>query len=249
MWCRSTGWSPDAHSRCRAFPTRPTMAHQLRLFSDAVTNVPQLGDSITEGTIIEFHKAVGDSVAVDDVVLTIETDKVTMEVRSADSGTLAEFFAAVNDDVQVGAALFRVSSDGSSVAPSTTTTSTASSSAAKEAPAASTSSQADSTKKAEPSSPSPAPSPSQASASSSAHGHVPLIQFRYGVRDATQSKSPAKASSAPQLDAPTLKATPLPKSTSEKITELDAVPNDLQRQPLTDFEIDFIETGGAIAFD
>lgn len=54
-----------------------------------------------------------------------------MEVRSADSGTLAEFFAAVNDDVQVGAALFRVSSDGSSVAPSTTTTSTASSSAAK----------------------------------------------------------------------------------------------------------------------
>jgi len=47
------------------------------LFKDALTPVPKMGDSITEGTLLKFTKNVGESVAVDEIVAVIETDKVS----------------------------------------------------------------------------------------------------------------------------------------------------------------------------
>ena len=50
--------------------------------------VPALGESITEGSIAKWSKNVGDHVAVDDVVVIVETDKVTVDIKSTNAGVL-----------------------------------------------------------------------------------------------------------------------------------------------------------------
>ncbi len=70
--------------------------------------LPQLGDSISEGTLLELHKAVGDVVASEEVLAVVETDKVTVDVRSPAAGTLTAFFASVNDTVIVGNDLLEI---------------------------------------------------------------------------------------------------------------------------------------------
>ena len=64
--------------------------------------VPEMGDSITEGTILEFAKNVGDHVALEEMVASVETDKVTVEVRAPAAGTITKLFASVDDTVIVG---------------------------------------------------------------------------------------------------------------------------------------------------
>ena len=56
-------------------------------------NVPALGESITEGSIASWTKAVGDKISVDDVIAIIETDKVTVDIKANYSGTLVEQLA------------------------------------------------------------------------------------------------------------------------------------------------------------
>ena len=53
-----------------------------------VLNVPAMGDSITEGTVASVEKAVGDAVAVDEIVAVIDTDKVSVDVRSDTAGVV-----------------------------------------------------------------------------------------------------------------------------------------------------------------
>lgn len=65
-------------------------------------NLPTLGDSISEGTIVKWEKAVGDLVEVGDVVAVIETDKVSVDIRSEHRGIMATRHAAVDDRVEVG---------------------------------------------------------------------------------------------------------------------------------------------------
>ena len=50
--------------------------------------VPALGESITEGSIAKWSKNVGDRVAIDDVVVIVETDKVTVDIKSTNAGVL-----------------------------------------------------------------------------------------------------------------------------------------------------------------
>ena len=50
--------------------------------------VPSMGDSISEGTLLELHKAVGDTVGMEEAVALVETDKVTVEVRSPAAGRI-----------------------------------------------------------------------------------------------------------------------------------------------------------------
>lgn len=64
--------------------------------------VPEMGDSITEGTILEFGKKVGDHVALEEMVASIETDKVTVELRAPAAGTITKLFASIDDTVIVG---------------------------------------------------------------------------------------------------------------------------------------------------
>ena len=64
-----------------------------------VVKVPGMGDSITEGGIVEWVKGPGAVVNVNDVVVVIETDKVNIEVRSEHAGRILETFGAANDNV------------------------------------------------------------------------------------------------------------------------------------------------------
>ena len=67
-----------------------------------------MGDSITEGTIVDLPVAVGDFVNTDDVVVVLETDKVSVDVRAPFGGALTELLGEVDDVVEVGSPLFRI---------------------------------------------------------------------------------------------------------------------------------------------
>ncbi len=68
-------------------------------------NLPELGESVTEGTVTRWLKQVGDEVAVDEPLLEVSTDKVDTEIPSPVAGTLLEIRAQEDDTVEVGAAL------------------------------------------------------------------------------------------------------------------------------------------------
>src|SRR3954466_3478570 len=67
--------------------------------------VPTLGESVTEATVAKWFKKVGDAVAMDDPLVELETDKVTVEVRAEAAGTLSEIVADAGAEVGVGAVL------------------------------------------------------------------------------------------------------------------------------------------------
>lgn len=73
------------------------MANEIR--------VPTLGESVTEATIGKWFKKVGDAVAMDEPLVELETDKVTVEVPSPVAGKLTEIVANEGDNVEVGALL------------------------------------------------------------------------------------------------------------------------------------------------
>ncbi|MFV0259612.1 MAG: biotin/lipoyl-containing protein, partial [Acidimicrobiales bacterium] len=73
--------------------------------------MPQLGETVTEGTITRWFKNVGDPVAQDEVLFEVSTDKVDTEVPSAVAGVLAEIRVPEGETVEVGTIL-AVVSDG-----------------------------------------------------------------------------------------------------------------------------------------
>ena len=70
--------------------------------------VPTLGESITEATVMRWHKAPGDAVARDETLVELETDKIAVEVKAESAGALAEIVAGEGTDVGVGALLGRL---------------------------------------------------------------------------------------------------------------------------------------------
>ncbi len=78
--------------------------------------VPTLGESVTEATVAKWLKKVGDSVAADEPILELETDKVTLEVNSPGAGTLSEILAAEGAEVGVGAVLGMIGAAGAGAA-------------------------------------------------------------------------------------------------------------------------------------
>jgi 2-oxoglutarate dehydrogenase E2 component (dihydrolipoamide succinyltransferase) len=77
--------------------------------------VPSLGESVTEATIAKWFKAVGDAVAIDEPVLELETDKVSLEVNAAAAGHLAEIRAEPGATVEVGAVLGTIEEGGAAM--------------------------------------------------------------------------------------------------------------------------------------
>jgi pyruvate dehydrogenase E2 component (dihydrolipoamide acetyltransferase) len=77
-----------------------------------VVPMPHMGVSIEEGTVIAWHKAVGDVVAEGDVICEIATDKVDMEVEAPGGGTITAIFAEADAVVPVGEALCELDGDG-----------------------------------------------------------------------------------------------------------------------------------------
>ena len=74
--------------------------------------MPKMGESITEGTILEWRKKVGDSIAMDEIILEIGTDKVDSEIPSPTAGVLVEIIGQPNDVMDVGAIIAKVETDG-----------------------------------------------------------------------------------------------------------------------------------------
>ncbi|HCP80821.1 MAG TPA: dihydrolipoamide succinyltransferase, partial [Octadecabacter sp.] len=74
--------------------------------------VPTLGESVTEATVATWFKKPGDTVAQDEMLCELETDKVTVEVPAPAAGTLSEIVAAEGDTVGVDALLAQISAGG-----------------------------------------------------------------------------------------------------------------------------------------
>jgi pyruvate dehydrogenase E2 component (dihydrolipoamide acetyltransferase) len=67
--------------------------------------MPQLGETVTEGTVANWHKKVGDTVAADEIILDIETDKVSMEIPAPAAGVIKEILVKEGNTVAVGTVL------------------------------------------------------------------------------------------------------------------------------------------------
>jgi 2-oxoglutarate dehydrogenase E2 component (dihydrolipoamide succinyltransferase) len=84
-----------------------------------VITMPALGESVSEGTVTRWLKNVGDSVAVDEALLEVSTDKVDTEIPSPVAGTLLAIDVAVDTTVPVGARLGLIGSANGATAPGT----------------------------------------------------------------------------------------------------------------------------------
>src|SRR5579872_6349919 len=73
---------------------------------------PAAGESVTEGTILEWRVKVGDFIGVDETIVEISTDKVDLELPSPASGTVSEILVQEGDTVTVGQVIARISVDG-----------------------------------------------------------------------------------------------------------------------------------------
>ena len=86
----------------RAFRATPAALESVTV------GVPEMGDSITEGSIATIEKAPGDSVAEDEVLVQVETDKVTIDIRSPGAGVVEEILVAEDETVVVGQPVAKV---------------------------------------------------------------------------------------------------------------------------------------------
>ncbi len=81
--------------------------------------MPELGESVTEGTVTRWLKKVGDSVAVDEPLVEVSTDKVDTEIPSPVAGTLISITAEEDDTVAVGGELAKIGDAGAASAAGT----------------------------------------------------------------------------------------------------------------------------------
>ena len=100
-------------------PEAPTAAEEPPPAEAELTDVafPEMGDSVAEGTVLEWRVAVGDQVAVDDPLVEISTDKVDADLPSPVAGTVAEILAEPDTTVAVGTVLCRIAAGAEAPAP------------------------------------------------------------------------------------------------------------------------------------
>ena len=93
----------------------PIAFQSLRSFSSSsfvnapqIIKVPEMAESITEGTLTAFSKEVGEFINQDELLATIETDKIDVEVNAPVSGTITELLVAADDTVTVGQEIAKI---------------------------------------------------------------------------------------------------------------------------------------------
>ncbi|ETW78086.1 hypothetical protein HETIRDRAFT_411257 [Heterobasidion irregulare TC 32-1] len=134
---RSATVSPIALSRgwdIAAPHTRRSKFHTTNLLQAETVKVPQMAESISEGTLKSWLKKVGESVEADEEVATIETDKIDVSVNAPAAGKITEFLANEEDTVSVGQDLFRFEPGAAGDAPIDPTPSPSSSESPKDLP-------------------------------------------------------------------------------------------------------------------
>lgn len=125
----------------------------IRHYADKIIQVPVMAESISEGTLKQFSKSIGDYVEVDEEIATIETDKIDVAVNATEAGIIKEFFVNEEDTVTVGQDLVRVELGGEKPA--------SSGEAEAEKPKESTPAASESKPAAEPEQPKSQPAPSE----------------------------------------------------------------------------------------
>jgi pyruvate dehydrogenase E2 component (dihydrolipoamide acetyltransferase) len=98
--------------------------------------MPKLSDTMTEGTLIKWHKKVGDSVEIGDILAEVETDKATMEMEAFDEGTITEILVQEGNKAAIGSVLAVL--DGDDAAPASPAAAPAAAPTPAAAPAATT---------------------------------------------------------------------------------------------------------------
>ncbi|TVY59320.1 Dihydrolipoyllysine-residue succinyltransferase component of 2-oxoglutarate dehydrogenase complex, mitochondrial [Lachnellula cervina] len=88
------------------------VVQQFRSYADKTVKVPEMAESISEGTLKQFSKQVGDYVEQDEEIATIETDKIDVAVNAPEAGTIKEFLVNEEDTVTVGQDLLRLELGG-----------------------------------------------------------------------------------------------------------------------------------------
>jgi pyruvate dehydrogenase E2 component (dihydrolipoamide acetyltransferase) len=83
--------------------------------------MPKLSDTMTEGTLIKWHKKVGDNIEIGDILAEVETDKATMEMEAFDEGTLTEIRIQEGEKADIGSVLAVLDGDDAGSAPAPTT--------------------------------------------------------------------------------------------------------------------------------
>ncbi|MGP1271987.1 MAG: pyruvate dehydrogenase complex dihydrolipoamide acetyltransferase [Phycisphaerales bacterium] len=127
--------------------------------------MPRMSDTMEAGTVVKWHKKVGDEVAPGDVLADIETDKATMELEAFDEGTIAKLAVDEGQNVAVGDLIVVIAEDGESVEDAAANAGNTSSSPAEKQASGSDAPARSSTAVAEP------PTPTEtASASTSSNG-------------------------------------------------------------------------------
>ncbi len=214
--------------------------------------LPQLGESVTEGTVTRWLKEVGDTVEADEPLLEVSTDKVDTEIPSPAAGVLLEIKVPEDETVEVGTALAVIGEPGSqaSAAPH------AAPAAAPAAPPAPTAAPAQapaptaSAPPSQPAKPAPAPAAAPAAAGGSADGPSPYVTplvrklaAEHGVdlasltgtgvggrirkQDVLAAAEAAKTA-APPAAAPAATAAPSAPASAPKAAKAPAVPSELR---------------------
>mmetsp|Transcript_31555 Transcript_31555/g.43930 ORF Transcript_31555/g.43930 Transcript_31555/m.43930 type:complete len:227 (+) Transcript_31555:67-747(+) len=197
----------------------------VRYFSDGkkfTLEVPQMGDSITEGDVAELIKGVGDAVELDEVVAIIETDKVNVDIRSPVAGVVTSMSAAEGDTVEIGSPLMELDlSEGAAPPPAQSKPVTSSTSEEKESPTPTPKIVSES--KGGPSVPQ----------SQTTQHRVPLIKFRHGKRDPEETPPPVMPDKG------------VGDETSADAIPFVELPKIYQRKALSEEAIELINSGGA----
>ena len=103
---------PAAPVAAAPAPVAPVVAAPAASGAGTVITMPALGESVSEGTVTRWLKNIGDSVAVDEALLEVSTDKVDTEIPSPVAGTLLAIDVAVDTTVPVGARLGLIGTSG-----------------------------------------------------------------------------------------------------------------------------------------
>jgi hypothetical protein len=202
-----------------ALTTRSYLTRTPLNLAPVTKPVPTMGDSITEGTIVEWLIPIGGQVADGEVICLIETDKVTVDIKADCSGVITQQFGGVDDTVEVGKDLYIIDSEGTA---STTTV----------APAAPVQAAA-------------APAPVAAAAApqtdNHSHGRKPSIHFKgkAGWYETLHPSSTSSQSSTPSSS---------PSSSALNNVSLALPPNYnpmFGRPVISDEEIEALMSGGA----
>ena len=212
---------------CRSESQRP-ISCTPSIQEQITVNVPTMGDSITEGTIVEWCIPPGSLVREGDVLALVETDKVTVDIKADQEGVLVKQLGEVDEEVEVGTGLYIIDTDLSTATLSPSDTDVSDVNASLDA------------EQIVPVEPEPVPA-----APSTTSARVPSIHFlgKLGWKEKLAATDDAPASAAAESSTTIFPTSNSPNSPTS-ITQMP-YSSMFGRPPITDEEMEALILGGA----